>query len=674
MICEGAGMSSKRPFLPVSTTTGLMDNRLGLIKERPSDQAIGALKVILSFSWLTLASLAGVIFLRDTSRWPVSSGVDGVLDSFSAAWMLLTAGVILLVRILIREVPRELWHAPRHQAWERLSNVRDAVNTPTAAVRGRIRTSEHAPPQRLKFDQKEFRSFLNDAIGAFESSFDEMAGTDLFRRLVYPDEQQLRIAEIYSIKNGVYRQRVSRTLILREGSTTVVSRLAFWNRTTSTMPTLVPVLRVAKGDTVDNLKIEASSGTADTLSYLESQGAIASLLISFAVGIFDNVGMGTKIPSDVAKRFRDCLYLALAPEQRGSVAAVAERRLVKAYRRALRAEVPNVQRRADAMGDVRALAWVIRHLAEYYFVIVACTSDRARVKVSAERDMPIRHGRRANGGRSGGILALAIGGPDNTHRLPIRHALEARSYHLYVRIPANTYIYRYQYVVKRGDTERILREVPLLPSTKVKPPSRLASAKSRTLDYLHIFVTNDSSAMLSKKNAPKSGIRAVRSADTLKLEIRERPPGFSTMLLFLGLYITFVAVAITLLHSQVLDIRANTGSDDSIAVWSVILVATPTLASAWITGRFWQGQEHRASLTLVWSAFMLVFLSVVTAFLGGVLLVEFMSGDTEASWTTDVWMALVFVVFAAFGFVVQRHFADMARFEMRKRAAERTEW
>lgn len=649
---------------------------------------VSVLKSLLTAAWIVPAAALLVIELLAVSHWePSSNAPYRLLMDLSPSWLAILAASALVLRVMVREVPRSIWWKPRRVLRDLM---RRAFPSPASTAR------TQAPEPAGVAEEIEFRPGDNahlgpsgneiaESIETLQSSFDEDSYIDLFRRVAYPYERQVRVAEKFSIEDGIYRHRVSRTVDLTPyhapGRNWGIGRSHAGSQSREAT-TIVPILWVRKGELIDNLSCTASSGTLSTLSYAESQGATAQMLLGYFTGITDRRLRG-RVPLSLRRAFRACLREALGPPAQEDAMRANSAWLAHEFRAA--SLHSGTGQNSDEIGNLLELHG---RLSRYYLVFAAVTTLASRVKIVVERDLPETRAQRADG-RSTGSLLSALGKPTTFHRFQLGHLAEAPSYHVYVRLPEETYLYRRDLGAEQatrvgGPQRKWFLDLdgwePAAGSGQETATTRLAT--SPTVAYLHMYARNASEVLdLNERERPVGAdpdtrgssdqdtpVRASVLATKLFIELRERPPGFAAALLAVVAYLAGIAAILTRFNDYVFTADTPGGT------WGALAVAAPSLATAWLGSRLGNQRKSRTSVLLIWSAVGLMAGAVALSLTGSGLLLA--NGEPQTTgrafdldWAT-AWVTSVLAIMIIGLFVVQRFVADVWRYHLRRRASQ----
>lgn len=641
---------------------------------RWADVWIGLWKAILTGGWIFTLALALTGWMLRAAEWPDSSPAPYAflrsIDLFPATAI---AVALALLRVAVRDVPRVLWSRPRRKVREwaghlpkvRPARAAQATEITPATTSGDLRASN--------------ADSFEEGLSALCHGLPESAYSDLALRMSSPSDFQLRVSEEFSVADKLLTHRVGRTVSLacaipdatpRE-SPLEVPRL-----------TVVPVLRVRKGELLDHLTAKVSEGSITVLSFAENQGATAHVLLA----LFENVrnrALGGKKPKDLRNSLSECFAAAIDPD--------ADVRNALPHLRALSAGLDDaVSRlpptaRVDASNAVAAFVGMARYFFSCYVVFAAVTSDRDRVTITTERDIPVAEatpasarGRRQSEGGDGVLLA-GLGKPTTTYRLFLGHLVEAPSYHVYFTPPEGTYVYRRCVGVaepRRGAGRGLWVVNFETAGSGDRGPFGPRLSISPTVSYLH-FYARDASQVISRAIPTPPRARSASAvhpldasiaATKLFVEVRERPPGFAASMLAVVTYLVAIAVTLTFFNRYLIEPKTMS------SVLAALAVGAPSLATAWLGAKLGGDNRGRTSVLLLWSAVALMAAAVAFGVSGGAMILKAAlapQGTTvmlSPAWSS-VWVFTLSGLLVVGLFVVQRFAADVARYALRERAA-----
>jgi hypothetical protein len=427
-----------------------------------------------------------------------------------------------------------------------------------------------AGPVRLprKSNDREFAQF---AMEVFRERFGADAVAPLIGAVLDPGGYVTRISEEIALDEESYRQVLTRTV-----------------RSSQAQTVLLPVVRPCKGVLVDEFAVKVGGTAAATLSYVEGQGAMLTVLET----LFEAVFPAERQIQDHELLLKEVLDAAVG-EKPLDEAAVGD--LEDRLSRAAQAQpVPAARTGSDdeevTPADYRApLVQLAGYLAASYFILVPVALEaNQRVKVETTRTLR----RRNRLAQTGDKVRVALGLNIRTHLIPLPQAPESLSYHMRTRAPEGMYTYSAALrVMKVPDADLALPTIvetarPRVPDLRMNEPEGL--------EFVHVYARDLDN--FAAGGGPNSG---EEHALALRLEFREKPPGLLAVVFLLSGYLLALAWAVGRYHHLVFPQQASGTTAPAASTWPTILFGIPALVSGWLVSRFTSDALRRVSLTTV---------------------------------------------------------------------------
>jgi hypothetical protein len=361
---------------------------------------------------------------------------------------------------------------------------------------------------------------------------------------------------------------------------------------------LVPVLLQEKGELVQGLSIKVDEEPANTLSFLEGQGAVLAAAEVLAGSAFDDQTLEDLI--------EDILMHIAADDPTDPTVVI----------RSLEDAPLSSGQFADRYRDnlIELLAAAAKH---HYLLCAVKVSSGDRiltVEVSARTprtnslDTPLDWVRAIFGLRS------------HRHYFPFAKAWDTVSYHFAASVPDGMYVYDGRFIAVDPTAEH--SPVALSTQANDNRPHVPKALKGRSTSFVSCYLRDAANLEIDVDGTRRS------AADVgLLVDIRERPPGLVEAVTLLSVYLVALTWVAGFHHESIFTGKPNS------AAWSTVLFGIPTLISGWLVARVDRSGLARFGLPTVALSLWLVSNAAI-----GVFVAAFSSRGVSA--TSGSWTAL----------------------------------
>jgi len=320
---------------------------------------------------------------------------------------------------------------------------------------------------------------------------------------------------------------------------------------------LLPLIALPKGSLIDDLDVEFDGRPGSTLSYIENQGAIALVVDAYFSQLAKSEIVGTRFKDRTV--LEEILNIVAAPLARDPGLVIQQLR---------RAKVGNASE-----STLQEFLKLIEFLAKHYFILGRVnsseTESRTKVKLTSTFERSLTNHRLLDS------FKLVLGLRPREHIFTLPRALETVSYHLSMLTPKGTYVYDNGFENVRVKLTGEGTEGGPAKRKQLVAPYR---AFGRSTKSLHVYMRGDHSQVTD-------------TLPTIRLELRERPPGLIELTLPLSSMLCVTAWIVGFHHDQIFAGGPLPGS------WPTVLFGIPTLLIGWLFSRIDADTMSRISLT-----------------------------------------------------------------------------
>jgi len=455
------------------------------------------------------------------------------------------------------------------------------------------------------------------------------AANEAMSALLIPSSVTSRVSESHVLKDE--RSEVSLTRTVR-GSDSL---------------TLLPVIRVPKGQLIGSLSVEVDGQASRTLPFDETKGL---LLVMLYTAFEKVVGSGTQDP--LLEELAALVVARHAPDNDSAEAWLEE------------VEQRNSASSALAEDRVALRKIVLATMSlDFVFAIVdgGCSVTR-RVRVTHQRPYP------------DGIFGLgtrfqrAVGLGRRDFSFELGAAGESRSYHLNVEAPKAMYV--------EDSYTQLPFDIGTANSSTLKAGGRmrdevLAVGRRAGDNFAHLYLRDFDGAPLTQVDGAVSD--HARTKPLFRVELRERPPGILGTMVAVSFWIASLTWVVGIYHTKVFPshamtahaiaahataVNATTGSG-----WPTLIFGVPAIVVGWLLSKVTNASLRTTTvgtfLLLTWLAIDAAMLVTIAALKSvGVSTDPWSWGDIHVVHTTwTLMMLLTALNFAScFGVYVIRNF------------------
>ncbi|MCA4996807.1 hypothetical protein HWD35_18995 [Tsukamurella tyrosinosolvens] len=366
---------------------------------------------------------------------------------------------------------------------------------------------------------------------------------------------------------------------------------------------LLPVVTTDRGQLIDNLHLESSSGPIRFLSHREVQGM--HLLIGKS--LIKQVTEGSEFPKRFWERIRRQILTNRGAEE-SDVGILLE-------------ELETLARRSNYTDPRQQM--LLGLLTQFVSDVcdsarlVCCTTRSDFVEITAEYSQSKRAIRATNGRKisrmwdeSAGMVRAVFGLAQRTHVIAAKSASAAQGYHLVARAPEGMYVYELSPEIWTTESEYEGWFHPADGARAIDPA--WTASNSLGGDYIHAYGRDlDFVAREANGNLP---IRI----PVIRVELRETPPGLIFPVFLMAIYLAVLLVGMSYWHDRIfgfspsvakciqeavragVEIRCpDQGPGDIKTYLPTMLLTIPAIVSAWLLNRCTPDAIRRASISTI---------------------------------------------------------------------------